>query len=78
VTPDNKYHVWVDKKTRLVTQWAFFKKYDDTKPDFTNAWANYKPHGRILLSGNRGKEGEDALTNIVVSETVAEGVFERF
>lgn len=78
VTPDNKYHVWVDKKSRLVTQWAFFKKYADEKPDFTNAWANYKPQGRILLSSNRGKEGEDALTNIVVSDVVAEGIFERF
>lgn len=77
VTPDNKYHVWVDKKSRLVTQWAFFKKYDDTKPDFTNAWANYKPHGKILLSGNRGK-AEDALTNIVVSESVKEATFEQF
>ncbi len=77
VTPDNKYQVWVDKKTRLVTQWAFFKKYDDSKPDFINAWANYKPYGKLLLSGNRGKE-EDAVTKISVMDAVPAGTFERF
>ncbi len=67
VTPDNKYHVWVDKSTRLVTQWAFFRKFADEKPAFTNPWTDYKPYGKIMLSGGRG-EGR-ALTAIEVLET---------
>lgn len=76
VTPENKYHVWVDTKTHLVTQWAFFKKYTDEKPDFINAWSDYQRKGKILLSGNRGKSG--SLTDIQVSDSVPEGTFERF
>lgn len=56
VTPDNKYHVWVDKKSRLVTQWAFFEKYTDEKPGLVNPWNGYKRCGKILLSADRGKE----------------------
>ncbi|CAN0528999.1 unnamed protein product, partial [Scytosiphon promiscuus] len=29
VTPQNKYHVYVDKNSNLVNQWAFYKNYDD-------------------------------------------------
>jgi hypothetical protein len=57
VTPDNKYHVWVDKKTRLVTQWAYFAKYSDEKPALVNAWGGYKRCGNILLSSERGSRG---------------------
>lgn len=57
VTPDNKYHVWVDKKTRLVTQWAYFPKFSDTTPVIVNAWGAYKRCGHILLSTERGSRG---------------------
>lgn len=57
LTPDNKYHVWVDKKTRLVAQWAYFEKFSDEKPAITNPWAGYKRCGKILLSGDRGSRG---------------------
>ncbi len=56
VTPDNKYDVWVDKKTRLVTQWAYFEKFSNEKPDLVNPWIGYKRCGKILLSPDRGKE----------------------
>ncbi|GAA4452390.1 hypothetical protein GCM10023189_15730 [Nibrella saemangeumensis] len=53
-TPDNKYHVWVDKNSRLVSQFAYFPKYTDEQPRFVNPWTNYEKHGSILLSGKRG------------------------
>lgn len=57
VTPDNKYHVWVDKKTRLVNQWAYFEKFGDENPVLVNAWSDYKRCGKILLSTGRGTRG---------------------
>ncbi len=76
VTPDNKYHVWVDKNEKLVRQWAFFPKYADEKPQFTTPWDNYftaKPIP-IKLSGNRG--GTDrSLQSIETPQTVASGTF---
>lgn len=76
VTPDNKYHVWVDKKTRLVTQWAYFEKFGDEKPALVNAWGGYKQYEKIMLSSDRGSRG--SLAPIMVSEFVPPGVLENF
>lgn len=75
VTPDNKYHVWVDKRTRLVTQWAYFEKFSDEKPKIINAWADYKQYGQILLSGSRGERG--GMTPIQVLDAPPPGAFEK-
>lgn len=57
VTPDNKYHVWVDKKTHLVTQWAYFEKFSDEKPRLVNAWGGYQRCGKLLIATERGSRG---------------------
>ena len=72
VTPDNKYHVWVDKKTRLVTQWAYFEKFSDEKAALTNAWSGYKRCGKILLAAERGSRG--SLEPLEVLETIPDGL----
>lgn len=53
-TPQNKYHVYVDKESRLVTQWAYFSNADDPEPRFINAWSNWQKFGNIMLSDARG------------------------
>ena len=53
-TPENKYHVYVDKKTDLVDQWSFFTTAQDSAARFTTPWVDYVEHGGILLSGDRG------------------------
>ncbi len=77
VTPENKYQVWVDKKTRLVTQWAYFEKFTDEKPQFQLPWTDYQHYGNLLLSGGRGREGV-SLNPIQVLDAVPAGTFERF
>ncbi len=72
VTPQNKYHVWVDQDSHLVTQWAFFREYSMDEPNFITPWAEYKKYGEILLSGNRG---ERQLTDIAVLDRIPEGIF---
>lgn len=57
VTPDNKYHVYVDKTDNLIKQWAFYKKFDDAEPKFILPWDNYQNVGLIKLSFNRSKFG---------------------
>ncbi len=78
VTPDNKYQVWVDKKSRLVTQWAFFANFADEKPQFQQSWTNYARYGQILLSSDRGSENGRSLSPIQVMTTVPEGTFTRW
>ena len=77
VTPDNKYHVWVDKKSRLVTQWAYFQKFTDEKPQFINPWTDYQRYGNIMLSGSRGKD-RPGLTPIQVMDKAPAGAFEKW
>lgn len=77
VTPENKYWIYVDKKTRLVTQWSFFRKASDEKPEFTNPWNDYLPYGKILLSGNRGRD-EGNLSEIEVVKKIDRKIFTDF
>lgn len=77
VTPENKYHIWVDTETSLVTQWAYFEKNTDNSPKFTNPWIDYKWYGNILLSGDRGRAGR-SLYPIEVPDSVPKGIFSEF
>lgn len=72
VTPDNKYHIFVDRQTNLITQWSFYRNATDSIPGFTTPWTDYKQYGKILLSGNRGKY---QLSDIEIMESVPDGTF---
>ncbi|MCE7922197.1 MAG: hypothetical protein DYG98_04005 [Haliscomenobacteraceae bacterium CHB4] len=76
VTPDNRYNVWVDKKSRLVTQWAYYEKSADEQPKIINPWSDYQRYGKILLAGSRGERG--VMTPIQVLDTVPAGIFEKW
>ena len=74
VTPQNKYHVYVDKERMLVEQWNFFDSYEDPEPQFKTPWAQWESHGAILLSGDRG---ERQLSDIRVFAELPESVFQN-
>ncbi|MBO0938545.1 hypothetical protein J2I47_18480 [Fibrella sp. HMF5335] len=71
-TPQNKYQVWVDKTTRLVSQWAYYPKFTDEKPGFILPWTDYKTYGNIKLSGKRGAR---ELSDINVADALPETVY---
>jgi hypothetical protein len=79
VTPQNKYHVFVDKDSRLVRQWSFFANASDEEPAITTPWDDWRRYGEIMLSGDRGSlMGMEArITNIAVMEDVEGWVFEK-
>jgi hypothetical protein len=54
-TPDNKYLVWIDRESALVTQWAYFEKATDAEPKFTRPWTTWTPYGSIKISTGRGR-----------------------
>jgi hypothetical protein len=76
VTPENKYHIWVDKTSKLISQWAFFEKYGDEKPRFTTPWEDYKTAAPIPVkfSGSRGKDR--SMEPVATPQTVPSGSFE--
>lgn len=73
VTPQNRYAVWVGKKTRLVVQWAYFADSRDTVPAIINPWHQYNKYGGVYLASDRGTRGQ--LTNIKVYDQLPESVF---
>lgn len=72
-TPENKYHVYVDEKSRLVTQCDYYAKASDPQPTFQMPWLDWERHGMILLSANRGERRHE---NVAVLEGVPRSVFE--
>ncbi|OEK07176.1 DUF6503 family protein [Roseivirga misakiensis] len=71
-TPQNMYYVWVDKESRLVTQWAYYPTTDAEEPRFTNPWKDYQKMGNIMLSGEREMA---QLSNIMVFDELPESVY---
>ncbi|MEJ8801268.1 DUF6503 family protein [Pontibacter sp. H249] len=76
LTPQNKYKLWVDKNTGLITQWAFYRNYNDAAPAFTRRWSDYQTYGSIKLASNRSNSQSDFnLTHIAAPKAVPEKVF---
>ncbi len=48
VTPENKYRVWVDRESRLVSQWAFYADAEDTELRFIAPWQDWQRHGHTI------------------------------
>ena len=71
-TPENKYLVWIDRETGMVTQWAYFEKASDTEPKFTRPWTTWTPYGDIKIAIGRGKFD---VTNVRVSTNADPAAF---
>ena len=71
-TPENKYRVYVAGDSGLVEQWDFYRQAADEEPRFQIPWHDWRPHGDILLSADRGENDHDGIG---VLEQVPEGAF---
>ena len=58
-TPENKYHVYVDEDSRLVTQWDYYENASDPEPRFQMPWQNWQKQGGIMLSADRGERARE-------------------
>lgn len=63
-TPENRYEVFVDRETGLVSQWSFFRNASDPEPRFTLPWTNWTSFGGIKLATGRGRTD---VTNVRVT-----------
>ncbi len=71
-TPENKYRVYVAADSGLVEQWDFYAQAADEEPRFQIPWHDWRPHGDILLSADRGERGH---SGIGVLDQVPAGAF---
>ncbi len=74
-TPQNKYHVYVDPETYLVSQWDYFRNRQDSLPALSTPWRDYQRYGDIMLSGDRGQR---QITEIKAPDSAPASAFESF
>jgi hypothetical protein len=75
VTPNNKYEVYFDDESGLVSAFAYFVQVADVSPSFNMPWANWQQYGNILLSDSRGERN---VGPVQVFEQLPEPVFSEF
>lgn len=71
VTPENKYQIFFDQTTHLVSQWRYYENAADTEPGFELSWSNWQQYGDIKLSDMRG---ERSVGPVTVYQTMPEAV----
>ena len=75
-TPDNKYHIYVNPSSKMVTQWDYYAKITDEKPRMSTPWADYRALGNIMLSTSRG-DGR-SMAPMGVYRQIPDSVFTSF
>ena len=73
VTPDNKYVIYFDQESKLVTQWDYYRTSDAKEPRFQGPWQEYEEHGGVLFSRDRGRR---QITGIGAPDSLPKEIFE--
>ena len=75
VTPDNKYLVYLNPETHLVSAWSYFPSQEDAAPRFTMPWLDYIEYEGVLISANRG---ERKLSPVHVYSKLSKKIYTTF
>lgn len=68
-TPDNKYIIYVDQTTKLITQWDFYPLASDEEPRFQIPWTEYLEYDGVMLASSRGDKYQ--ITEIETGPSLA-------
>lgn len=72
----NMYDLWIDKKTGLLTQWAFYATPQDKEPGFVRRWTNYQDFKGIKLALDKGSEEDTVnITHVAVANSIPKELF---
>jgi len=71
-TPQNKYHVFVDKTSKIVVHWDYWKDRAVDEPRSLGPWNAWSKHGNIMLTDDHGRRKH---TDVAVLETLPKAVF---
>jgi hypothetical protein len=71
-TPQNKYHVFVDKASRMVCHWDYWKDKAVDEPRSLGPWNNWRKFGDIMLTDDHGRRKHG---DVAVLESLPDAVF---
>ncbi len=73
---DSRNQLWIDRRSHLVSQWAFYAQPADAQPAFVRSWRNYGTYNGLRLATERNS-AEDTLTvsHLAVLDTLPRDVF---
>ena len=74
LTPQNKYHVYVDRTSGMVCQWEYYRTRDDREPSIVNPWNDWKEYNGVWMSTGRGPE-RSPVTNVSLPDELPRSVF---
>ncbi|WP_221032331.1 hypothetical protein [Actomonas aquatica] len=60
-TPDNKYHVFVDQQTHLVSEWTIWFDAAKDEPRSLGPWTDWQRFGDILLAPGHGERSHTEI-----------------
>lgn len=69
---DKKFHVYVDKNSHFVIQWALYSKAENEDPTFVTGWSDYEKYHNIWLAGTRGRF---EITQIAIADSFPPNTF---
>lgn len=78
LTPDNRYHAYLDPETRLMGWWEHFRQRADSTPGLRCQWLAWEQRGPIKVSLNRPFMGSGAriyFPQVVIATEVDESAF---
>lgn len=74
LTPQNKYHVYVDRQSGMICQWEYYRDRGDAEPSIVSPWNEWKEIDGVWMSTGRGSEGR-AVSNLSLPEDLPRSVF---
>lgn len=74
LTPNNRYRVFIDKKTGMVCQWAYYRNREDKEPGFVRPWTDWKEYNDMWMATGRGDPAHN-VTNLALPDKLPKSVF---
>ncbi len=69
---EQKFHVYIDKTSRFVIQWALYSKVENEDPTYVATWSEYEKYNNIRLASGRGRY---EITEIAVADSFPSHTF---
>lgn len=74
LTPNNRFRVFIDKKSGMICQWEYFKNRDDKEPGFIRPWNQWEEYDGMWLATGRGDQNHN-VTNLALPKSLPRSVF---